>query len=144
MTRSLPWTPAHYAGLIDPQPREPGNGSTFKSPNRPRPPKPVQPRDDGCSRIPNACFAAAATGGNDGPQPRDPGNGRRMRVDPQPRDPGNGRYALVGIDGCEVPAAQVCGGGGPKPPREPRPPQPREGGRRFARCLARQPRDPGY
>ncbi|RMY90391.1 hypothetical protein D0864_06262 [Hortaea werneckii] len=94
MTRSLPWTPAHYAGLIDPQPREPGNGSTFKSPNRPRPPKPVQPRDDGCSRIPNACFAAAATGGNDGPQPRDPGNGRRMRVDPQPRDPGNGRYAL--------------------------------------------------
>ncbi|RMY82094.1 hypothetical protein D0862_12132 [Hortaea werneckii] len=94
MTRSLPWTPAHYAGLIDPQPREPGNGSTFKSPNRPRPPKPVQPRDDGCSRIPNACFAAAATGGNDGPQPRDPGNGRRMRVDPQPRDPGNGRLPV--------------------------------------------------
>ncbi|KAI7119697.1 hypothetical protein KC343_g18188 [Hortaea werneckii] len=144
MTRSLPWTPAHYAGLIDPQPREPGNGSTFKSPNRPRPPKPVQPRDDGCSRIPNACFAAAASGGNDGPQPRDPGNGRRMRVDPQPRDPGNGRYALIdSVGGCEVPAAQVCGGGGPKPPREPRPPQPREGGRRFARCVAPQPRDPG-
>ncbi|KAI6814696.1 hypothetical protein KC340_g15995 [Hortaea werneckii] len=146
MTRSLPWTPAHYAGLIDPQPREPGNGSTFKSPNRPRPPKPVQPRDDGCSRMPNACFAATpASGGNDGPQPRDPGNGRhRMRKDPQPRDPGNGRHALIG--GVEVHAAQVCGGGGggtgSQPPREPRPPQPREGGRRFA-PRAPQPRDPG-
>ncbi|RMY24020.1 hypothetical protein D0867_01660 [Hortaea werneckii] len=147
MTRSLPWTPVHYAGLIDPQPREPGNGSTFKSPNRPRPPKPVQPRDDGCSRIPNACFAAAS-GGNEGPQPRDPGNGRRMRVDPQPRDPGNGRHAALTIDSsgvgeCEVQAAQVCGGGGgSQPPHEPRPPQPREGGRRFA-PRAPQPRDPG-
>lgn len=148
MTRSLPWTPVHYANLIDPQPREPGNGSTFKSPNRPRPPKPVQPRDDGCSRMPNACFASG--GGNDDPQPRDPGNGRhhRMRKDPQPRDPGNGRHAaLIGVGAeCEVlHAAQVYGGGGggggSQPPREPRPPQPREGGRRFAR--APQPRDLG-
>ncbi|RMY80156.1 hypothetical protein D0862_12854 [Hortaea werneckii] len=157
MTRSLPWTPAHYASLIDPQPRDPGNGSTFKSPNRPRPPKPVQPRDDGCSRMPNACFAAS--GGNDGPQPRDPGNGRRCRrmrvvLDPQPRDPGNGRRndaALIDGGGveCEVlSAAQVYGGGGsgsggPKGPREPRPPQPREGGRRFALRASPQPRDPG-
>ncbi|KAI6897512.1 hypothetical protein KC318_g11217 [Hortaea werneckii] len=149
MTRSPPWTPAHYANLIDPQPREPGNGSTFKSPNRPRPPKPVQPRDDGCSRMPNACFASG--GGNDDPQPRDPGNGRhRMRKDPQPRDPGNGRHAaLIGVGAeCEVlHAAQVCGGGGgggSQPPREPRPPQPREGGRRFASAPRMpQPRDPG-
>ncbi|RMX86964.1 hypothetical protein D0869_02703 [Hortaea werneckii] len=91
--------------LIDPQPREPGNGSTFKSPNRPCPPKPVQPRDDGCSRIPNACFT---NGGNDDPQPRDLGNGRRMRKDPQPRDPGNGQHALIDDDGgCEVQAARV-------------------------------------
>ncbi|KAI7170242.1 hypothetical protein KC316_g8152 [Hortaea werneckii] len=92
MTRSLPWTPAHYAGLIDPQPREPGNGSLFKSPNRPRPPGSVQPRNDCCSRMPNACFVAVS-GGNDGPQPR---------------NPGNGRSALISDDGgCEVQAVQV-------------------------------------
>ncbi|KAI7545188.1 hypothetical protein KC331_g6369 [Hortaea werneckii] len=81
MTRSPPWTPAHYAGPIDPQPRDLGNGSTFKSPNHRRILKPGQRRDDGCSRMPNTCFAAAARGRNDEPQPHHLGPG------PQPTTP---------------------------------------------------------
>ncbi|KAK5719986.1 hypothetical protein LTR15_007259 [Elasticomyces elasticus] len=53
MTKSVPWTyPQYQYLLVDPQPRDPGNGNVvfMKSPNRPRPSKPVQPRDDGQSR----------------------------------------------------------------------------------------------
>lgn len=144
MTRATPWTPARYQGIII------IGGQT--SPSRPRPPKPIQPRDDGQSRKQTVCY-----GGNDGPQPRDPGNGRRLQFDPQPRDPGNGQRLYFepqprdpgngqqlfrgpqprddGSNGCF--SINLC-----KPPREPRPPQPREGGKKRT-PRETQPRDPG-
>lgn len=62
----------------------------FRSPHRPRPPKPVQPRDDGMNR-----HVSGSKRSTD-PQPRDPGNGRAVHSvrgscrsngrKPQPRD----------------------------------------------------------
>lgn len=82
-----------------PQPRDPPNG---RSPSRPRPPKPIQPRDDGSHRYISSCSGPQPR--DDGsrrqfsgkppnrpekpPQPRDPGSKKRLRADPQPRDGG--------------------------------------------------------
>ncbi|KAK3048511.1 hypothetical protein LTR09_010175 [Extremus antarcticus] len=72
---------------MGPQPRDPPNGRSPPS----RPPKPVQPRDDGCNRSPNACYAGPDKPAPKDPWPRDAGNGRwgaRLARDPNPRDPG--------------------------------------------------------
>jgi len=118
MTVNVPWTPIEYRGLIDPRPHRPSSG---RSPKRPRPEKPIQPRDDGASRL-------AACGGNDnGPQPRDPGNGRTFAITPQPRDDGK--------HGCFSSKPE-------RPP--PKDVQPRDGGKkRRTERREVQPRDPG-
>ncbi|KAK0926225.1 hypothetical protein LTR29_017933 [Friedmanniomyces endolithicus] len=111
MTKTSPWTLPQYQHLmtrVDPNPRDPGNGSVFtmKSPDAPRPSKPVQPRDDGQSRHvvvgphprddgSNQCFSSGSDPNPRPPkpvQPRDPGPKRlqyRDPKDPTPRDPGN-------------------------------------------------------
>ncbi|KAK5681630.1 hypothetical protein LTS10_006163 [Elasticomyces elasticus] len=73
MTKAVPSTyPQYQYTLVDPQPRDPGNGKTFmKSPNRPRPSKPVQPRDDGQSR--HIVGGKRQRGDPKDPTPRDPG-----------------------------------------------------------------------
>ncbi|KAK4546190.1 hypothetical protein LTR36_002327 [Oleoguttula mirabilis] len=139
MCRTKPWTTVQYRGIINPD--------VQTSPSRPRPPKPVQPRDDGQSRRQTACC-------ND-PQPRDPGNGRRLYLDPQPRDPGNGQqYSYFD------PQPRDPGNGqqlslGPQPRDDgsnrcfgsngqPTKPQPRDpGGKKGRTPREMQPRDPG-
>nr|OQO14609.1 hypothetical protein B0A51_18357 [Rachicladosporium sp. CCFEE 5018] len=85
---------------VDPQPRDPGNGSG--RPVRPRPPKPPQPRD-GDYRYPstNASnfgpYWAVVTAGQPsvrmGREPPRP----KPRPPPWPRDPGNGRLSREAI-----------------------------------------------
>ena len=118
MTRQQPWTLPELSYLMrnDPQPRDPGNG---KSPNRPRPSKPVQPRDDGESRRPvldGSSFARKAPGGGK-PKPRPV---------VQPRDGESGRLVFVGPPQLEDSGnACFCA--------------PRRSGRKYDP----QPRDPG-
>ncbi|TKA21745.1 hypothetical protein B0A50_08751 [Salinomyces thailandicus] len=133
MTKRLPWTPDCYAGMIDPQSQVPTNSSAFKSPHRPRPPKPVQPREDGCSRMPSAKYAADL-------RSLDLGNSRQLHADPKPRDPGNGRYVLAAA--MDVDGGSRCFGSGSNQPRPPKPPQPRDPGSRRRKGI--QPRDSGF
>lgn len=132
MTKSTPWTPVQYRLSIDPQPRDPPNGKSYRlsrSPNRPRPEKPPQPRDDGQSRTYHEmfdCISASGKGGSGGtkPQPRDPGNGRLYAYGPQPRDDGsNGLFSSSG---------------------KPTKPQPRDpGGKKGRNSTGPTPRDAG-
>ncbi|EMC91219.1 hypothetical protein BAUCODRAFT_318798 [Baudoinia panamericana UAMH 10762] len=112
MTASTP-SKLSYSS-VDPQPRDPGTG---RSPQRPRPGKPVQPRDeDGRHiRIDQGFYGSnnGTNGGGRPPQPippRDPGSRRRL-LGPQPREDGSNRCFS-----------------GSQPIRKPKPVQPREGG----------------
>ena len=70
------------AAFFGPQPRDPPNGRT---PSRPRPPKTVQPRDDGSHRTANACYGPPQKPKPEKPWPRDPGNGRQFALGPRSR-----------------------------------------------------------
>ena len=116
--------------VCGPQPRDPPNGRAPDT--HPRPPKPVQPRDDGSNRTANACYGDPYQPQPGKPWPRDPGNGRQFALGPQPRDDGSHR------------TFSNSGGDKDKPPRDQKPPQPRDGGKKTRR-VARDPnpRDPG-
>lgn len=118
------------SAFFGPQPRDPPTGRA--PPSRPRPPKPVQPRDDGCHRSPSACYGGAQQPQPGKPWPRDPGNGRQYAM----------QYAMGPAHRSLSDKQGGGNGGSSKPKPQPKPPQPRDGGKkRFARDP--NPRDPG-
>ena len=142
MTRSLPWTPdAVVAISIDPQPRDPGKtgGQRLMSgqPTRPRPGKPVQPRDTGSYKAPYET-EYVEFGGNPKPKPpppskpwpRDPGKGRHFAIGPQPRDDGKSGPWFACYGGKDDPQPRDGGKKGGKGKRRPEycPGQPRDSG----------------
>ncbi|WPH03610.1 Hypothetical protein R9X50_00649300 [Acrodontium crateriforme] len=68
----------------------------YKSPNRPRPGKPVQPRDDGCYRAPSSATV-----------------NKHSRIAPQPRDPPSGHpeFAMAHrnyLNSCIAETGTMC------------------------------------
>ena len=135
MCHNIPWTLSGYRDSIDP-PLQPFAG--------PRPPKPVQPRDDGQSRWQGACLGMAISDPDPKPQPRDPGNGRRIVPDPQPRDPPNGRCIFTaGQQPRDGTHKYMSGKPRPPPPPPPAPQPSSPGARRWRKPNDPTPRDPG-
>ena len=137
MTRNQPWTTPEYRMVLiaDPNPRDPGTASG-KSPDRPRPANPVQPRDDGMSRYLISEPTSFATPKNDNndkdrpkpKQPRDGGHGRRLGRGPQPRDDGSSGVLGMNYASKQSDPQPRDPGNGRRLRREPQPVQPRDPG----------------